>query len=69
MGLHNHEKEGKQVCCKKEKNYSNGVCDKNVIDWASNDLDTTMVEGCRDYPGKNDSFTKQHTWVGMATII
>jgi hypothetical protein len=69
MGLHNHEKRENKCVAKRRKSFTSGVCDKNAIDWASNDLDTTMVEGCRDYPGKNDSFTKQHTWVGMATII
>jgi hypothetical protein len=29
---------------KKKKNYINVICEKNVVDWASNDLDKTTVE-------------------------
>jgi hypothetical protein len=63
------KKRENKCVAKRRKNCISGICDKNAIDWASNDLDTTMVEGCRYYLGKNDSFTKQHTRVGVVTMV
>jgi len=62
MGINKKKKKGKKnVLKKKKKNYTNGVCEKYIIDGASNHIDTTMIESCRDYLGKNDSFQEQHT--------
>lgn len=42
---------------------------KNAINWASNHAYKTMVEGCRNYIRKVDSFQKWHTWVGVVKVV
>jgi hypothetical protein len=41
---------------KRIRNYLNGIHEKNAVNWASNHAYTTMVEGCKNYIGKVDTF-------------
>jgi hypothetical protein len=41
--------------------YTNGIHEKNAVNWASNHAYTIMVEGCRNYIGKVDTFQEWHT--------
>jgi len=44
-------------------------CVIKKVNWASSDFDTTTVESCRNYLGKNDYFQEWDTWVGMVMIV
>jgi hypothetical protein len=61
MGLHNHKRRENNCVVERKRSYTNGVCEKNIVDWASNHIDTTTIESCRDYLGKSNSFQEQHT--------
>jgi hypothetical protein len=41
------KKREKNICVTKRRNGISGVCEKNVVDWASNDLDTITIESCK----------------------
>jgi hypothetical protein len=55
------KKRENKCVAERRRNCINGVCDKNVVDWASNDFDSTTIEGCKYYQRKNDSFIERCT--------
>jgi len=67
MGLNIITKKRENKCvAKRKKNCTNGVCEKNAIDWASNDIETQLQLKVIE---NNDSFQEWRTWVGVVMMV